>query len=187
LQQCKDLGLAEEDARTKSFQQQLVADFYNGCLFREQKEGEQVSLDSHCFILCRPQLLPMIDGKKTYEALKASPLWCDALIPGIPVSPLHPDNTVSWTTKIVGLRHYHDLLHWGWLVAEAAKTAKLQSDEMEYQRIVNEFSKAISKNEFVAEIYSTKEGELTPFQSLLYRSESPFTWSAAKWLEAISS
>lgn len=92
-----------------------------------------------------------------------------------------PLTEVSWTTKVVGLADYHRKLHWSWLVAETATAAHRVSREISIQalQILDEWSTETNE---IAEIY--KNG--SPYSSLLYRSEQPFAWGAAKTLEAIS-
>ncbi len=182
----EELGLQIEESKIEALQTKIQLSFFRDQLLQEQPNLDQQSLDSYCYLIHHPELLPTIDINKLYSNLKKSPLWQQSTIPGIPVWPEHSSQNVSWTTKIVGLRHYHDGLHWGWLVAEAAKIALLQKDIPEFERIAEYFSSAIADNEFVSEIYICTNSKLQPFQSFLYKSESPFTWSAAKWLEALS-
>ena len=87
---------------------------------------------------------------------------------------------------MVGLAGYHDHYYWGWLVAEAALIAKLNADLSEYNRILDLYFQSTESTTTLSEIYLNKEGRLIEFSSLLYKSESPFTWTASKWCEAIT-
>lgn len=86
----------------------------------------------------------------------------------------------------MGLGGYHDHFHWGWLVAEAARISKLNGDQSEYLRVVNKFSTDIQSAATLSEIYSLKGNSLVEHKSILYKSENPFTWTSAKWCEALT-
>jgi hypothetical protein len=160
-------------------------------LFRETLDQDQISLDSHILLLTGPQELQRllkIDPLELYESLKKDSLWKSSPIPGVPVFPDHRSEHVGWTVKVVGLRHYHDGFVWGWLSAEAYRLAKTFHDHLEADRIATLFAKANQDFSFLSEIYSYESqnsNSLRPYQSVLYRSERPFTWTSAKWLEAL--
>lgn len=85
----------------------------------------------------------------------------------------------SWTTRIVGLRGYHTTMRWSWLMAEAAIVfRKFQPDWR--NEILLEINRISEKLELIGEIYV--ENQI--FEGLLYKSEIPFTWGAAKLAEA---
>lgn len=87
---------------------------------------------------------------------------------------------------MVGLRHYHDGFYWGWLIADCHRIAKLMGDTEEAERIANKFAESIYSDAFMAEIYEVNRGLLRPVSRRFYQSESPFTWTSAKWLEALA-
>lgn len=153
-------------------------------LFRERPRSEQAALDSHIFLLSHKLPLAGVNLSKTYEQLKRSEMWCHAGIPGLPVSPQYASREISWTVKAIGMRHYHDDLVWGWLVADAVKCARIHNDTVEADRITEAFYQATANDEFLAEVYSYRDGGLRMYQGLIYRSEAPFSWTAAKWIEA---
>lgn len=155
-------------------------------LFYQDQQKKRLSLDCYGFVFRYNLFSDMIDLKRLYNALKESPLWQTKGGPGIPVSPAYNDAEVSWTTKAVGLRHYHDGFHWGWLIAEAAAIAKINQDMDEYQKIVARYSTCFEPKDNLAEIYIAKDNKFIEYSGLLYRSESPFTWTAAKWLAALN-
>ena len=155
-------------------------------LFRERLDSEQISLDSHFFIL-KNRLLPEGQLAMLYRNLKLHPIWTLGPVPGVPVFPAYPSTEISWSVRVVGLRHYHDSFIWGWLAAEAYECAKLQGDEFESEWILNCFFQSVRRDTFLAEIYSQlNKTALKPVRTLLYRSESPFSWTAAKWIEALA-
>jgi hypothetical protein len=157
-------------------------------LFRETLESDQISIDSHALLLTGSRALQQLLGLDTnqiYRALKSSLLWTASPIPGVPVHPLHPTDHVAWTVKLVGLRHYHDHFVWGWLAAEAYKITAVMKDNAEAQRILAEFVKANHNQQWLSEIYSFDKTSLKPFQGAFYQTERPFTWTSAKWIEAL--
>jgi len=154
-------------------------------LFHETPRTEQISLDSHVFILKNRLPLKELDFDWLYKNLKNHRLWGHHLLPGVPVSHPYPSSEVSWTLKAIGLKNYHDGMIWGWLTAEAFACAKLMGDDSEADRILNVYYQSTKNDLFLAEIYATDGQQLKPYQALLYKSESPFSWTAAKWLEAL--
>lgn len=181
------------DFKSESFEKIIIENFFDAKKYlfvedlgRDKNEPSQYSLDSHAFILSNKDLLSQIDKNKLYANLKESPLWKNHLIPGIPVYPEHISKNVSWTTKAVGLRHYHDGFHWGWLAAEAFKLTQIYNDPTEGNKIIDVFNQANMSLDFLAEIYNAQDGKLMPQGNWIYKSECPFTWTAAKWIEALS-
>lgn len=154
-------------------------------LYFETREGGQISLDSHCLLLKSEDLLSHREKKSLYEKLIQSPLWKEEGLPGRPVHPPHAADQVSWTCKAVGLRHYHDGFHWGWLIAEAAGICYLSKDFAEGDRLLNALENSL-EGPYCSEVYELKNEKLEPIHRPLYKSENPFTWTAAKILEALS-
>jgi hypothetical protein len=157
-------------------------------LFREFTEGRQFALDSHLLLLksaCLADAIGPLTAAGLYRNLKGSALWQG--LPGVPVHPAYPDDQVALTTKIVGLRHYHDGFAWGWLAAEAAHAAFLREDPAEGAAILTRLAKTGRGDEALAEIFEEEGGRWRPVERRLYRAECPFTWTAAKCLEALSS
>jgi hypothetical protein len=144
-------------------------------IFFEQTNNQQHSLDSNCFIAEHSELLS-VDKNALYNNLKISELWTSSRIPGRPVDIEHKVKHISWTTRLVGLRPYHDRFIWGWLTAEAYKIAKLNNDKAEMDRILDGFSSANLDSEYLAEVYEAGAGgNIVPVKRMLYRSECPFT------------
>lgn len=99
---------------------------------------------------------------------------------GVPNSSLARE-TISWTTRLVGLQGYHLTLRWSWLMAEAARILG-QHDRKYSIEILTQLDSLSERKGFIGEIYD----EGGDFSTLLYRSEVPFTWGSAKLIEAIS-
>jgi glycogen debranching enzyme len=121
-----------------------------------------------------------------YAALKASELWCRAEIPGVATFPNYPASWISWTTKAVGLRHYHDQIFWSWLAASAVKACLHMNDPEEATRIITKLEEMAVRDDGIAEIYKGTK-DLPMFKSPLYVSEKPFSWGAGMIIEALDS
>jgi hypothetical protein len=176
------LGLGQTDSAGR-VRAAITAHFYFEGHLREERGISQISLDSYARLICEPELFPENNPRETYAWLRKNPLWTGQPIPGRPVYPAHPARQVSWTTKAVGLRHYHDEFIWGWLSAEAHRSARHVGDLAEADRILNAFTKANEPYPWLAEIYTPA---LAPVKTWVYQSEAPFTWTAAKWAEALA-
>lgn len=120
-----------------------------------------------------------------WKNLKASPL-CSPLA-SCPVWPQYPSSEISWTTKFVGLRHYHDKFHWSWLMGESLKVCCVMGDKPEADRLFTEIERLTAKYGTVHEIYEFKNGTagLVPVRRPLYMSENPFSWGSAKLIEGL--
>lgn len=166
---------------------QILAHYFDEKSYRffQDKPKKQMSLELYGFIFSE-NLFPQLDKTKLYSNLKSSPLWAANLVPGVPVYPPYSGVEISWTTKAVGLGGYHDSFHWGWLIAESVKIAIIAGDYAEAQRVEEFFYNATKNNDYLAEIYMQNNQNLRVFKNFLYQSEMPFTWTAAKWIEALS-
>ena len=93
-----------------------------------------------------------------------------------------PLSEVSLTTRIAGLRHYHDGFAWAWLAADTARVLLPHAPEFS-ETILTELEKLCVNEGAVPEIYVA--GTDRAVRAKLYKSEMPFTWGAAKVLEAL--
>lgn len=155
-------------------------------VFSQSKGSETLALDVYGFIFTNKLFSEKLSLAKLYQSLISHSLWTKWTVPGVPVSESYPAGNVSWTTKIVGLGGYHDHFHWGWLIAEAARIAKINGDYSEYIRIVNKFSTDTQTTNTLSEIYYLRDNSLVEHRSIFYKSENPFTWTSAKWCEALT-
>lgn len=175
----------ELSSEAKKLARAVNATFIRKGRYYERPHGEQISLDSQLFILNNRLPLEAVDFESMYSQLKSSMLWRIKDVPGVPIHPPYESKEISWTQKVTGVQNYHDGFVWGWLTAEAVKCAKLYKDHAEAQRITDEFCASTEKDEFLSEIYSEATGILRPARTTFYKSESPFSWTAAKWAEAL--
>lgn len=144
----------------------------------------QVSLETHLFRIQDALSSGQKEvAQKLWKALKDHTVYHRTKIPGVPVDPEYADDQISFFTKAVGLRHYHDRLCWTWLAAETAKTAKLVGDVDEADRIFRRLEDICDAYGDVPEVLDPES--LQAFETLLYRSEMPFSWGAAKIIEAL--
>jgi len=101
---------------------------------------------------------------------------------GVPM-PTQAVSEVSLTARAVGLRHYHDGFAWSWLAAETARV--LMPYDAEYAELVLRELEMLSMNEgAVPEIYVPGTDRAVKLK--FYRSEMPFSWGAAKVIEALA-
>jgi hypothetical protein len=154
-------------------------------LFISQTEHKQYSLETQLWCIEENIFNGSVARETLWNSLLRSPLW--GSLPGRPVAPEYPAREVSWTTKLVGLRDYHDLFHWSWLMGESLKVALLMNAQDEVTRLVNTLEGLARQYGTIHEIYElNSKSELEPVKRPLYRSEYPFSWGAAKILEALS-
>lgn len=152
-------------------------------LFKSQLGREQFSLETQLWCIEEDLFSSLIPSLQLWKNLKASPLW--GKMPGRPVWPDYPAKDVSWTTKLVGLRHYHDQFYWSWLMGESLKIAKLMNDIEANDLISGELQRLANAHGTIHEVYEMSD-KLTPVERALYKSERPFSWGAGKIIEALA-
>jgi glycogen debranching enzyme len=140
---------------------------------------KQIPLEANLWIIEHKLMEEYVNSDELYQNLKRTKIWSNL---GTPIWPSYPPNEVSLTTKVVGLRSYHDGLHWPWLMAEAARIAMLQNDPSEADHIFSKIADFVEQSNGIGEVYLSNG---SPFRSTFYRSEMPFSWSAAKILQAL--
>jgi hypothetical protein len=143
----------------------------------------QTSLEGNLFVLDF-NLLEENESFEFWKHLRSSSVWIQDEIPGIPVEPAYDERQISWTTKKVGLRGYHDRLLWPWLSSYAAKVCFQMGDELEGKKILRKLTPIILNEGYVPEVLDPDHYFL-PFKTALYKSEGPFSWSSALLLEAL--
>jgi glycogen debranching enzyme len=100
---------------------------------------------------------------------------------GVPAL-LQPVSEVSWTTRIVGMRSYHDGYAWSWLAAETARVTR-PVDPAFADQVLEELQNLVVNEGAVPEIYYPGTNKMVRMR--LYRSERPFSWGSGKILEAL--
>ncbi len=155
-------------------------------LYRSQAGQPHISLDGQLLALDLGFIEPQsARGQALYASLRSHPVWRgEAGGPGCATWPDYPRSAISWTTRLVGLRHYHDRLIWSWLWALSAKVAWLCGDAPACDRLLLALAERVLKDDGVAEVYAA-EPPHEPFRTRFYRSEQPFAWGAGMCLDAL--
>ncbi len=155
----------------------LITVFYDKKtgLFKSIEGRDNISLDGILWAIDHGLLLKAQD---LYEKLKQHPLFTQYDIPGFATYPSYGPDDMYLQVKLVGLNEYHGNLLWSWLIAYAAKVAFKQGDKVTFGKIQSFLHKSIELNQTVFEIYENS-ADHKPFNRLLYRSESPFSWGTA--------
>lgn len=185
LRGLRDAGISWANESVDEFRQNLWRAFFdsNKGLFRSQVGRDQYALETQLWAIEEDLFSGLIGRMELFANLKSSPLWKD--LPGRPVAPEYPSADISWTTKFVGLRHYHDRFHWSWLIGESLKVSEMMGARVDGARIRAVLEKVAREHGTIHEIYEWRE-ELVPVRRPLYRSEAPFSWGAAKIVEALT-
>lgn len=152
-------------------------------LFRSQTGRDQYSLETQLWCVEEDVFPKIVKRAELWRELRKSSLWNP--LPGRPVWPEYPGRDVSWTTKAVGLRHYHDRFHWSWLMGESLKLSLLMNEQSDVTAISNALEKLAREHQTIHEVYEQTAEGLVPVKRKLYASEFPFTWGAAKIVEAL--
>lgn len=151
-------------------------------LYRSLDHGEWVSLEGILYAIEDREFLTEAKRRELYKSLTHHPLWMT--IPGIPTFPKYPKNQISFTTKAVGLRSYHDGLVWPWLTAFSGKIALEMGDKASARRILHVLSEWAKRDGEINEVMDPKK-KMRPVKRMLYRSEAPFSWGAVFVLDFV--
>ena len=157
-------------------------------VFRSHAELPLISIDGNLLMINEDALTRTAHaGRALYPKLKAHSIWSKAGLPGAASEPDYPSSWVSWTTRVVGLRHYHDRLLWSWLSGLSAKAAAKCGDTVEAERIFGRLQSMAERDGAIAEIYTSQSGPsgLNPVRTPFYISEMPFSWGSGCILEAL--
>jgi len=160
-------------------------------LYKSLAGKSYISLDGNLLALDLGFVKPESqEGQALYASLKKSALWTRGGVPGSTTIKDYPKSWLHTPVKITGLAHYHDELHWSWLIALSAKVAHQMGDKAESRRIFDTLGTMVARDGTVEEIYKAqtdgKLGPPKPFGSLLYKSEAPFSWGAGFVLDALA-
>lgn len=175
-QVARDYGFLSADDLLK-LRNKIVEVFYDrrSGLFRSMAGRNNISLDGNLWAI-EYNLIANTDI--LYRNLTHHALFNAYSLPGFATYPSYSDEDMYLQVKVVGLREYHGRLLWSWLMAYAAKIAYLKHDQANFQKIYSELERMINRDRTVFEIYNN-DREKMPFSSMLYTSESPFSWGAA--------
>ena len=152
-------------------------------LYKSLDHGDWVSLEGILYAIEDDHFLTNDKKKSLYKALIKHPLW--GAVPGRATYPSYKRKEISYTTKIVGLRSYHDGLVWPWLTAFSAKVAKLMGDDLAVRRITMQLSDWTKRDGAINEVMDPKK-KMRPVRRMFYTSEAPFSWGAGFVLDMLN-
>ncbi len=153
-------------------------------LFRSLEGRPEISVDGPLLALALGWIAPdSAAGRALFASLCAHPVWGQR---GLPRAswPDWPAAEISWTTRLVGLRHYHDELVWSWLCALAATVACKVGERDEAERILDHLDALVERDGAVVELYGA-HAPWPAFETRFYRAERPFSWGAGMLVEAL--
>lgn len=145
--------------------------FYREGLYRTTDQGSHCGAESN-YLALTFDFHPLEDQKNLYERLEQSALNQNSL--PICSTPHYPASDISWTCKIVGLARYHDEMVWSWIVGLKLRSQRKLKLETEANQLIKTLEELYRRDGTIFEVYHPKTTEI--YQTLLYRSESPFSW-----------
>ncbi|MAZ48434.1 MAG: hypothetical protein CME65_07720 [Halobacteriovoraceae bacterium] len=158
-----DAGLLDVD--TKRIHQSIQSCFWSEDFYRSMELGSQNSLEGN-YLAILFDFIPPEEQKALFETCEKHQ---NNFFPFC-TQPKYPRQDVSWTTKVVGLRHYHDELHWSWILGlKLAAQRKLALKDQTYSLLED----LLQRDNTIYEVYSE---DLKPFETKTYLSEHPFSW-----------
>lgn len=150
-------------------------------LLKSYEKANVFSLDGWGMVLLY-DFYSQEDAHQFYARLKKHPLW-KSFGYGLCSYPNYAREKVSWTTKMVGLRHYHDHMSWSWLIGWQLAIAKKMQDIEEEQNILQHLSVLLKAKNDLYEIYEPLA--IKPFCHWTYAAEYPFSWGLGVCLWAL--
>jgi hypothetical protein len=169
------LGIEVSDFRRRVLEQ---FSHPNSTLLSQSIRGQSNPLEANLWIA--QGLLGEPTATLAWQALRMHPM----AMSGIPMAEHYPVEEIAWTTKLVGLRHYHDGLRWSWLAGEYLKTASKRNDQVAAVHMLRNLAEGHLNLNAIHEVY--EPDAWIPFSSRLYNSEQPFSWGSAKIIEGLS-
>ena len=145
--------------------QSIQSCFWSQDFYRSMEQGSQNSLEGN-YLAILFDFIPSEEQKSLFEACEKHQ---NKFFPFC-TQPKYPRQDVSWTTKVVGLRHYHDELHWSWILGlKLAAQRKLALKDQTYSLLED----LLQRDNTIYEVYGE---DLKPFETKTYLSEHPFSW-----------
>lgn len=173
------------DTELLQLRNKIIEIFYDKKMgvFLSMAGRNNVSLEGNLWaiehnLIANPEIL--------YRNLTNHPLYTKYKLPGFATYPSYTKDDTYIQVKVVGLQEYHGNLYWSWLIAYAAKIAYRMNDIPTYNRIFANLNEMLQRDQAVYEIYNNN-AEMTPFKTLFYKSEAPFSWGSAFVLDMVKS
>lgn len=173
------------DVELQQLRNKIVEVFYNKQMgvFISMAGRNNVSLEGNLWAIEHNLIA---NGEILYKNLTNHPLYTKYKLPGFATYPSYTKDDTYIQVKVVGLQEYHGNIYWSWLIAYAAKIAHKMNDIPTYNRIYANLNEMVQRDNTIYEIYNNNTN-LTPFKSLLYQSEAPFSWGSAFVVDMIKS
>jgi glycogen debranching enzyme len=126
-----------------------------------------------------------LDAEKLYRGLKQSSLFTrNDGTPGACSTPDYPVDLVGREPRLVGIQHYHDEMYWSWLMALSAKVALEMGDRALSHKMFSLLQQMAERDGTLSEVYEPHP-PFAPWNTPLYKSESPFSWGTGMVLDAL--
>lgn len=180
-------------------------------VFKSMLDDEQcVSLDGNLLALRWDFMSSVDETSKLWASLKSHPLWkgtacdnpfartdclclpnklpksMDTGLPGFATYPDYPRHGAAWQVRFAGVQSYHDSLYWSWLMALSGEIAYRMGDIELGDRIAINLERLAVRDGTITEVYSHRP-DFPMFKTVLFTSESPFSWGAAFALDMLAS
>lgn len=138
--------------------------------------GTQISLEGNLWAIEHNLIA---NREILYSNLTKHPLFrLNGGIPGFATYPSYTKDDTYIQVKVVGLQEYHGKIYWSWLLAYSTKIALMMNDFEKFKQVYTKLAQVINRDQTVYEIYN-HDANLTPFKTLLYSSEAPFSWGSS--------
>jgi hypothetical protein len=156
-------------------------------LFRSMEGREPISIDGNLLALDL-EFVRGAEAQGLFESLQMHSLWKGRPggppIPGFVTYPDYPKKEVSWTTRLIGLRHYHDEIYWTWLMGLSLKIALRFDDIEKSAELLKALVRTTKRDGAVGEIYAPNP-DLALWSSPWLTAEKPFSWGSAYVVDAL--
>ncbi|TBR22385.1 hypothetical protein EPO15_08095 [bacterium] len=172
----------EAESAAKTLQRRLERAFWDaegGC-YRDTAQGSVYSSDSN-LAACVWGFADPERAAKSLRALDRCRLWTPW---GPRAGQTYPASEKSWLSRLAGIPGYHDEGVWLWISALALDALALTGREAHRARLAAAVAGLLTADGAAGEVYHPETGR--PLSGRLYRAESPFTWSSAMLLAALT-
>lgn len=198
-----EADVASFDAAARGVRDRFRRVFYDSAkgVLRNTDHDDRLSADVNYFTISNG-LLSREEGARALEVLRSTPLLNG--FSGRATWPDYDRTQKSFFVKLAGISEYHDSMVWLWLSAAAADAYRAVGDAGRCQQELDRIVDLVLREREVSEVYENEgkngttgsirghdmrssgsgsvgssSARLRVVSRLLYRSESPFTWSSA--------
>ncbi len=158
----------------------LQEEFWNGRYFVDwihKKKHDYFSTDGNLLAI----LFGLADKKQGEGIMECiDEFGINSDVPAKTNYPKYPFSKISYIDWAAGIGKYHNGMSWLWLGALDAIARNKLGNKDGAEEILGKMAEVINQYGAVYEIYENKK----PVKTWLYRSESPFAWSAGMFVKA---